>query len=272
MKILSQFLLLVALFLGLYCGLSQVNWVAVLKIEQHTRKTEQQLGDLLWESVSSSEQVIQERRIQQPLDSLVHLLCRANGIGRTIKVHVLQSEEVNAFALPGNHLVVLSGLIDACDNEAELLGVLGHEIAHMEQKHVMKKLAKEIGLSVLLSAGTGGNNPVVLRKAVQTLSSSAYDRKLEAEADKTSVAYLLKAGADPEGLAFFLDKIALLQSEKGSQYPEWLDTHPDSAKRAAQIRQSLAGKTYSKNNLTAPLYWEALKTAVAGLSRTTTAY
>ena len=262
MKTLGQFFVLLALFFGTYFGLSRIDWVTLLKIERVSRDTEENLGDLLWKKISNSEQVIENPEIQQPVDSLVQLLCNANGIKRKVQVHIIRSNELNAFALPAGHLVVYSGLIAVCDDESELLGVLGHEIGHMERKHVMKKLTKEIGLSVLISAGTSGKGSAPVRQALKVLSSAAYDRGLEADADRSSVQYLLKAGADPEGLALILDKITA-QQETQPEYTEWLSTHPDTETRVQAIRKSLEGKHYTKNHLVDTSYWKGLKTAVA---------
>ena len=88
-------------------------------------------------------------------------VCRANSIDRgKIKVHVLENSEVNAFALPAGHLVIYSGLIDDAGSAEELSGVICHELAHITEKHVMKSLAKELGLSVLISATTGEGSDV----------------------------------------------------------------------------------------------------------------
>jgi beta-barrel assembly-enhancing protease len=99
------------------------------------------------------------------LDKLILPLCKANTIERdSLKVHIVEKDEVNAFALPNNHLVVYTGLITDCKKQEALQGVLGHEIAHIEKNHVMKKLSKEVGLSVLLSATTGGKGGRNLKK------------------------------------------------------------------------------------------------------------
>ncbi|MCX8473257.1 MAG: M48 family metalloprotease, partial [Sediminibacterium sp.] len=81
------------------------------------------------------------------IDSIVTHICKSNKIDReTIIVHVLNKDEINAFALPNGHLIIYSGLIHNSDNQEELTGVISHEIAHIELNHVMKKLVKEIGL------------------------------------------------------------------------------------------------------------------------------
>src|SRR5690606_17374976 len=143
-----------------------------------------------------------------------------------------QNDQANAFALPGNHLVVYTGLINTCDKQEELIGVLGHEIAHIEKRHVMKKLIKELGLSVLLSMAGGGGGSVS-SEAVRTLSSSAYDRKLETEADFMSVQYMLKAEVNPAPFADLMYKMATEHDLPAMVY--WISTHPESEERAKEI-------------------------------------
>ena len=102
--------------------------------------------------------------IIKPIDSIFSKICEANNINKeTIKLHITESAEVNAFALPNKHLVINTGLIAEVNNQAELAGVIGHEIAHMEQDHVMKKLVKEVGLAVVVMITSGnGNNQVIV--------------------------------------------------------------------------------------------------------------
>src|SRR5688572_15007542 len=144
MKVLFQFAVIAALFFVLWFSLSKVNWVSVFKIEQAKKASEEKLGDMIWELIGKSEKEIKGKKAVMPLDSIVSKICTSNDIDRSlIKLHIIKSDEINAFALPNNHLVVYSGLILASENEAELSGVLSHEIAHMELNHVMKKLVKE---------------------------------------------------------------------------------------------------------------------------------
>lgn len=234
-KAIFQFLVLVALFFGTWFGLQQINWMKVLRIEQNKKTLEQKLGDQFWDFYSKTETEVRSPFVVKAIDSLVTRLCTSNNLDRSkIKVHILEKDEINAFALPNDHLVVYTGLIAAAENEAELLGVLGHEIAHIEKSHVMKKLSKEIGLSVLVSMSAGSAGGEVVKKALKLLSSTAYDRDLEREADQTSVEYLLKAKVNPEPLAQFFFRLA----EKEKDTPEqayWISTHPDSKERAIAI-------------------------------------
>jgi len=244
-KIAIELIISVALLLGVWALLSQVDWMTVFKIEQKTKDTEEKVGDLFWDLLKKSETEITNSSVVSVVDSMVDYVCKENNLETDkIQVHILNKDEINAFALPNNHLVVYSGLIDACENEAELYGVLCHEIAHIEKNHVMNKLVKELGLSVLISISTGNSNSEVIKRALKQLSSSAYDRSLETEADLTAVDYLVKAGIDPQPFANFLYRLS--DETKGlPQQIYWISTHPESKARAEEIiNQALTHKEF----------------------------
>lgn len=246
-KFIPQLLLVIALLFCAWFALSRVNWIAVFQIEHITGKTEEKLGDLFWKMYERSDQEITNKSVTIPVDSLLTRICEANYIDKSrIKLHIIQSEEVNAFALPNRHLVINSALILDARNESEIMGVIGHEIAHMELDHVMKKLVKEIGFSVLISMTTGnGGSTSQIKQAVKLLSSTAYDRKLESAADKKAVEYLINSDISP---VYFADFIARLGGNDDSSIESltWISTHPDSEERAKNILESK--NEYPANN------------------------
>lgn len=234
-KLIIQGSLIIVLFFAIWDTLGKVDWMTIFRIEEATKTTEEKLGDLFWDLIKRSEKEIHNKEITSPLDSLLTKICNANKIDQSqIKLHITRQDEINAFALPNKHLVIFSGLISASENEAELSGVICHELAHIELNHVMKKLIKEIGLSVLISITTGNSGTDLIKEAVKLLSSSAYDRKLEEEADIKAVDFLLKSNIDPEPFANFLYKMATDESEF-EQSLSWINTHPDSKERAEYI-------------------------------------
>jgi beta-barrel assembly-enhancing protease len=258
-KILTELVLTVAVIVVVWFGLSQVDWMKLFNIQQTTQNTEEKIGDLFWKMMKSTETEITSDSIVAPIDSMLTRICKANSIDRKkIKLHLLRKDEINAFALPGNHLVVFSGLIPACENEAELCGVIGHELAHMEKNHVMNKLIKEIGLSVLISISTGNGNSETIKSAIQQISSSAYDRKLETEADLTAVDYLQKASINPEPFANFLYRLADQTKNLPSQI-YWISSHPESKERAEKIIEQIKGKSFPKAEAKDSLRFEKLK-------------
>jgi len=258
-KILVELIISVLVLLGVWVLLSQVDWMTLFKIEQRTQNTEEKIGDLFWDLLSKSETEITSTSVVSPIDSMLSLICTKNNIDRTkIKFHLLQKDDVNAFALPNNHLVVYSGLIAACENESELFGVICHEMAHMEKNHVMNKLVKEIGLSALISMTTGNGNSETIKEVLKHLSSSAYDRSLETEADLTAVDYLIKAGIDPEPFANFLYRL----SDETKNLPRqiyWISTHPESKQRAEKIIEHIQNKDIPKAIEKDSLRFERLK-------------
>ena len=144
-KILLQSLVSVVLFLAVLFSFSRVDWLSVFDLRETV--IEEKLGDMYWDLYSGSGGFVESDTVIAPLDSLLLHLCEANDIERDkIKLHVAQSDEVNAFAFPDNHLVVFTSLIAKCENQEELCGVMAHEIAHMQKGHIMKKLVKEVGL------------------------------------------------------------------------------------------------------------------------------
>jgi predicted Zn-dependent protease len=245
-KILIELGITVSVIIAVWFGLSQVDWMRLLKIEKSTQNTEEKIGDLFWKVLKNSEQEITSESVVGPIDSMLTKICTSNMIDRSkIKLHLLRKDEINAFALPNNHLVVYSGLIAACDDESELYGVIAHELVHIEKHHVMNKLVKEIGLSVLISMSTGNGQAETIKSVIKQLSSSAYDRKLETEADLTAVDYLIKAGIDPEPFANFIYRL----SDESKVLPKqiyWISTHPESKERAEKMIEHIKASGFIK--------------------------
>jgi len=259
--ILPGFIILIAFF-GLFLALSQVDFVSIFHVKEIRSSSENKIGDLIWEEISSTSDVISNDSITETLDKLIAPICEKNNIEKdSLKIHIVVNDDINAFALPDNHLVVFTGLIKECKNQEALQGVLGHEIAHIAKNHVMKKLSKEIGLSVLLSATTGGKGSAVVKEILKSLSSSAYDRTLEKEADMASVDYLLKANINPEPFADFMFELAQQKDLSDSLY--WISSHPESEERAKYILEYLKDKKYKKIPTISEINWDNYKKWVA---------
>lgn len=262
-KLLVMLFVVIALFAGIWFLMSHVDWVKLFKLEKITQKTEQKLGELLWESYSAGETEAKHPIVYKAVDSLVTKLCKANNIDRsTIKLYVFEKSEVNAFAFPGGHLVVFTGLIHESENQNELIGVVGHELAHIQLRHVMKKLSKEIGLSVLISIATGSGDGAVIAKIVKMLTSTAFDRTMEKQADIKGVDYMIKASIDPLPLADFMQRLADKQESEVGSYLEWISTHPESGARADYIRKYATNKVIDKQPVISAATWKAVKKVV----------
>lgn len=258
-KILSQGLIAVLLFFGMWFTLLQIDWMSLFKVDKIADKTEEQLGKLFIENIQKTELVNNSPFVVSAIDSIVTKICLSNNIDRaSIHVYVHQNDEINAYVLPDGHLVIYSGLILNSENEEELSGVICHELAHIQLNHVMQKLIKEVGLSVLISMTTGGNGAELIQETAKMLSSSAFDRSLEKEADIKAVDYLINAEINPEALANFLYKISSIESDI-PQFLQWMSTHPESKERATYIIEYIGDRETSKEAILAPKSWEKLK-------------
>ena len=238
-KLFFLLLFVVIAFGGCYYVYSKINWSGLFGVKKITENLDEQLGDVFWKSYSAEMVEVKDTKIVEPIQQMVSNICSENKIApSTINVHVVENKEINAFAMPGRHLVVHTGLIDFADNQEEIAGVIAHEIAHIESGHVVKKLGKEIGLSILMNLTLGDIGGEVVRNALSTITSTAYDRSLEKEADLKAVDYMVVAKMNPTYLASFLEKL-----DKESQTPEvlqWVSTHPDSKVRVRYINEKIA--------------------------------
>lgn len=258
-KVIIQGLISILFFFGTWYSLTQIDWIKIFKVQQVTDKTEQKLGALFWEVFNKSEQEIKNTHVVNSVDSIVTQICKANKIDKhKLKIHILDKDEINAFALPNGYLIIYSGLILNSDHQEELAGVICHEIAHIELNHVMKKLVKEIGLSVLISMTTGGSGTEVIKETAKMLSSTAFDRSLEKEADIKAVDYLVNANINPEPFANFLYKLSDTEHE-ATKYLTWISTHPDSKDRAEYIIEYSKNKENKFKPILSNKTWDNLK-------------
>ena len=235
-KVTSQGLIIVCLFLVTWQLLKQIDWMDVIGVEALTEKTEEKLGELYWDLFKTEGRESTDEALHRRIDSLIEKICFHNQINKTkIKLHILEKDEVNAFVLPDGHLILFTGLIDFVENEDELSGVLAHEIAHMELSHVSQKLIKEVGLSTLISITTGGAGTEIIKETAFLLSSTAFDRSMEKEADLQAVTYMMNAGMSVESFADLLSRMGKEDHQTASRYLSWISTHPDPNDRAAYI-------------------------------------
>jgi len=153
---------------------------------------------------------------------------------RNPRVTVVVDKQVNAFALPGGEVFVLTGLLERVGpDDAMLRGVLAHEIGHAVRRHGVRGLARRAALSLVVAAVFGKVDAVAatLAAGASELDGLSHSREMESEADAFAVELLRRAGYNPDGLARFLESLG------SAPVPELLSTHPDPLERARAIRQ-----------------------------------
>jgi hypothetical protein len=170
-----------------------------------------------------------------------------NRVGQNVVLHsdakvpftikVIDSDEVNAFALPGGYFFVNKGLILAADNEAELAGVMAHEIAHVAARHAMENQGKGTLMNYGMLAGIIFGGPIastVLQNAGGILGGLAmlkFSRGAEVEADSLGVQYLYAAGYDPTAMSTMFEKLASKNKKKPGAVTKLFSSHPQSLER-----------------------------------------
>ncbi|HRP35173.1 MAG TPA: M48 family metalloprotease [Gammaproteobacteria bacterium] len=177
---------------------------------------------------------------------------------------VVNDDAINAFALPGGYVGINSGLVTATRSESELAGVLAHEIAHVTQKHIARRIAGTGRTSILATAavlaaillGAGGDAIPAAIMSAQGLAIQEqinYTRANEYEADRIGLGFLARAEFDPMGMPSFFEVLSREAALPGSRVPEFLQTHPLSSNRIAETRDR-AERTEARAVRESPMY------------------
>ncbi|PYS85903.1 MAG: peptidase M48 [Acidobacteria bacterium] len=172
-----------------------------------------------------------------------------NRVGQNIVLHsdakvpftikVIDSDEVNAFALPGGFFYVNKGLLLAADNEAELAGVMAHEIGHVAARHAMENEAKMRALNIGMLAGILLGGPIIGNvlynggSFFEGMAFLRFSRAAESEADKLGVQYMWAAGYDPGAMATMFEKLEAKNKKKPGTLAKMFQDHPAPADRRA---------------------------------------
>jgi len=159
---------------------------------------------------------------------------------------VVNTAEVNAFALPGGYIFINRGAIEQADRMDELAGIMGHEIGHVVRRHAVEQLQKQakrdVGIIVLCTLtrichSIGGQIAVSVSADAM---SARYSQKDEAQADSEGVQNTFRAGIDPEGLPGFFQKLLDEQKVRPTAFEAFFSTHPTDASRVATTRRLIA--------------------------------
>lgn len=151
---------------------------------------------------------------------------------------LLNSDVVNAFALPGGQVFVTRGLAKRLTNEAQLAGVMGHEIGHATARHGGQRITKQLGLEIVvkaIEAGSGSQQITDLSNQVAQITLLAYSRDEENQADSLGLRYMSRLNYNPIGQVQVMQILADLQAQSGTKVNEWVSSHPDPASRVSRL-------------------------------------
>ncbi len=210
-------------------------------------ETEFQLGQQVAAEIDSTQKKLADAAIQLYINQVAApLVQRAlkDRPGVEYRFTVLDDpRQINAFAAPGGFLYVYSGLLIAAEDEAELAGVLAHEIGHIVGRHSANQLAAQFGIQLLSAIALGeeaSQGATIITQIAAQLGSARFSRDDEREADKYGVKYTIDAGYDPEGLLSFFAKLKKLEGGKRSDVDKLLSSHPATEERIRDIEARIA--------------------------------
>jgi predicted Zn-dependent protease len=202
------------------------------------------LGKQLAQEVERQAKVVDDPVIAEYVNRIGQNLVRNSDAKVPFTIKVLDTEEVNAFALPGGFFFVNSGLILKADTEAELAGVMAHEIAHVALRHGTKQATKgemaQIGMIVASIALPWGWTGYAIRQGMGLavpLGFLVFSKSMEKDADYFGLQYMYKAGYDPTAFVDFFEKIETLEKKKPGTVAKVFSTHPmtDDRIKASQL-------------------------------------
>ncbi|MGA2963763.1 MAG: M48 family metallopeptidase [Candidatus Korobacteraceae bacterium] len=218
------------------CGKGMGNWYSIEK--------QIALGKRFADQIDHTAKMVQDPVVTEYVNRVGQNIVRNSDARVPFTIKVIDSDEVNAFALPGGFFFVNSGLILAADNESELAGVMAHEIAHVCACHAARGATRgEIaslatiplifvggGLGYAVSGIAGLSLPVAFVK---------FSREFEAQADYLGVEYLYKSGYDPESFVQFFEKIEAMEKKKPGLLDKTFENHPPTPDRIEKTQEEI---------------------------------
>jgi predicted Zn-dependent protease len=205
------------------------------------------LGKQLAQMVEQSARLVEDPVVVEYVDRVAQNLVRNSDARVPFTVKVIDSEELNAFALPGGFFFVNSGLILAADEEAELAGVMAHEIAHVTARHGTRNATKaqiaQWAMIPLIIFGPGGWAGYGIYQGLSfglPLAFLKFSRGAEREADYLGIQYMYKAGYDPTSFISFFEKIREIERKRPGSVPKIFSSHPPTKDRVAKAQAEIA--------------------------------
>ncbi len=202
---------------------------------------EEQLGEAVYAQVLSTTKESEDAALKAQLDAITSRLVPAIKDKRyAFKFHIVENDTINAFAVPGGHIVIHTALLKKAKRPEEVAGVLAHEIAHITRRHSLRNMVSSLGTTAVLAAIFGDMSGVV--DGAASLLGQKYSRDFEREADSKGFQYMLDAKLDPTGMIDFFATLAEEEKKSGggmSGALEFFSTHPATEDRMATLKEMM---------------------------------
>ena len=202
------------------------------------------MGKSLSQQVESTNKLVTDPEITEYINRIGQNLVRNSDSQVPFTIKVVDSDDINAFALPGGFFYVDSGLIQAADTEAELAGVMAHEIAHVAACHVARQntrgqIMNLASLPMMMIGGPIGYAGYEALSLGRPLTFLKFSRGFESEADFLGVQYMYKAGYDPQAFTSFFEKVKEMEKHKENVVAKAFETHPQTPDRIEKTQKEI---------------------------------
>ena len=205
---------------------------------------EWQLGNQLAQQIATQVRFNQDPQVNAYIRNMgQRIVAQTPMANQTWDFHVVEDPAINAFAIPGGHLYVNTGLINAAENASELASVIGHEASHVVARHTTEQISRQYGLSVLATMVLGQNASSLAQLAAQIVAGGAmarFSREDEAEADKLGQQFMTAAGYDPHGMPAMFRVLLAQQKTSPGRVEQFFATHPTTESRVRDAEQRAA--------------------------------
>ncbi len=218
------------------CGRGVGNWYSV--------ETQVSMGRRFAQEIESQVKLVNDPVVTEYVNRIGQNLVRNSDAQVPFTIKVIDSDVVNAMALPGGFFYVNSGLILAADEEAEVAGVMAHEIAHVAACHIARQqtrgtLAQLATIPLIFVGGGLGYGLYEAAGPTAMFAFLKFSRGFEAEADYLGVQYMYRAGYDPSAFVSFFEKVQAMEKKKPGTLAKAFDTHPQTPDRIEKSQEEI---------------------------------
>jgi|tagenome__1003787_1003787.scaffolds.fasta_scaffold20781259_2 predicted Zn-dependent protease len=215
------------------------------KVNFYSLEKEIALGKSLAQQVERQSKVINDPVVSEYVNRVGQNIVRNSDAKVPFTIKVIEDPVVNAFALPGGFFFVQSGLILKADNEAELAGVMAHEIAHVAARHATRQatrgeIAQLATIPLIFMGGAAAYGIYQASGLLVPLTFLKFSRGQESEADFLGLQYMYKSGYDPTGFVDFFEKIETLEKRKPGTVSKMFSTHPPTEDRITKSQKEIS--------------------------------
>jgi beta-barrel assembly-enhancing protease len=236
-------LVLIGLLLGIVIALvASRDWIVKKIADRIPVSWEMKMGEQFFSQIQGEGKLIADVDRSNRVVAITKPLLEAVGeTGYTFRFHIVNDTNINAFAVPGGHIFIHTGLLAAADTPEEIAGVLGHEIAHVTERHGFRSIINTAGLYLIVQFLLGDTSGLaaVLADGSQMLLRQRYSRDFERQADDVGWRYLIRANIDPRGMIRFFDRL----KKEEQKYPQLrgslqlFNTHPATDERMKRLEE-----------------------------------